>query len=208
MQSALLDQLNNRQLSEEIRQVYYDFKFLNFFDRFGTSCFAMAALLTRILSSKGYVAVVQGCHAVIQRPDAHYHLGGQGYAKSHQIEGHVVCLVDDHYLIDFGLGNVRKNFDAHFFRAIASELHQTESILTQISLSQDTGISWHTDWISPQIEIELKAQAPYVDVLLGTYHQYQKNRIGYLIQREWHSASMLSVPLAPLSSDSMIVTRR
>ncbi|MES2047613.1 MAG: hypothetical protein V4447_04375 [Pseudomonadota bacterium] len=183
MKSALLDLLKNNALSEDIKQIYYDFKYLKFFDDYGASCFAMAGLLCKLLNEKGYSARVQGCHSLIQKPGFDFHLGGEGFAKKEQIDGHVICIVDEAYLIDFGLGNVRKYFDELFFRCIACDLTPQENLLATLELESGMHVEWRTDWISPQIEVELRLQVPYIQQLLVVYHRYQKNRIAHLIQK-------------------------
>ena len=186
MQSAFLDLLSNKALSKDVRQIYYDLKYLKYFDDYGSSCFAMAALLCQLLNEKGYSARVQGCHSIIQKPGYRFHLGSEGYAKNGRIDGHVICIIDEKYLLDFGLGNIRKYFEEHFFRGIACELKTQENLLATLELDNAMSIEWRTDWISPKIEVELRRQESDLAILLRAFHRYQKNRIAHLIQNNFN----------------------
>lgn len=189
MKSALLNLTKEQQLSGIIRQLYYDFKNLAYFDRYGASCFAMAALLSKLLTTKGYSARVQPCNAIFRHAGQEFLLGYQGYAFSGQVEGHVICVVDEKYVIDFGLGNVRKHFRENFYRAIACEMDVAAQQLASVILQNGVQVEWRTDWISPQVEIELKNQEPHLLPILETYERYKKNRIAFLIKRMFRNKS-------------------
>lgn len=185
MKSALLDLSQEAKLSKSIRQIYYDFKNLGYFDQYGSSCVAMAALLSNLLEKQGFNAKVQACYAIVKNPDQQFFLGYKGYAKTGQVEGHAVCIVNDRILIDFGLGNVRKDFDSQFHRAICSDIdmNPSQGYVARIHINEKTTIEWHTDWIPPDIANECMQQAPLLEPIISNYERYKKNRIAFLIEQ-------------------------
>lgn len=183
MKSALWNLSVEHRVSESIRRLYCDFRSLEYFDRYGGSCFAMAALLSELLNAKGYSARVQPCYAVVSYEEKNFFLGYKGYARPGQIDGHVVCVVDEKYIVDFGLGSIRKYFHKDFYRAIACEIKLDMPQLATLTLVNGARIEWRTDWISPQIEAELEKQKEYVQTIVQDYMHYKKNRITFLINR-------------------------
>ncbi len=180
--SALHNMPKQHELHGEIRQIYYDFKQLGYFDLYGSICFAMAALTAKILRAKGYDTEVKGCYAIFSNPDEDYYLGYKGYAKADQVEGHVVCIVDGNTMLDFGLGNVRKHYQGNFYRAIACAASDDGPLLAALDFGNGVRAQWRTDWVGPQIEAELVNQEALLLPILEKYESYSKNRIGYLIK--------------------------
>ncbi|MFZ6846243.1 hypothetical protein [Undibacterium sp. RuTC16W] len=185
MKSVLLDLSQEAKLSKSIRQICYDFKNLRYFDQYGSSCVAMAALLSYLLEKQGFNTKVQACYVVVKNPDRQFFLGYKGYAKTGQVEGHAVCIVDDRILIDFGLENVRKDFDSQFPRAICSgiDMNREQGCVARIHVGEKTTIEWRTDWIPPDIADEYIRQAPLLEPIINNYERYKKNRIAFLVKQ-------------------------
>lgn len=183
MNTAFLDVITDSKLAHELRQIADDFQFLEFFDRYGSCCFAMSAMLAHILQEKGYVARVQGCYAEIRQNNGIFYIGYKGFAHDRQREGHAVCIISDKYLVDFGLGTLRKFYASDFAPALASEILNDEIMLASLPLENGMRIDWRIDWISPAVEQELHAQASGLQQVLDDYDDFQKNRMSHLIKK-------------------------
>jgi hypothetical protein len=185
--SALHNIPKQHELHGQIRQIYYDFKQLGYFDLYGSICFAMAALTARILRAKGYDTEVKGCHAIFSNPNEDFYLGYEGYAKAGQVEGHVVCVVNGNILLDFGLGNVRKHYQGNFYRAIACAASNNGPVLAAVDFGNGVRAQWRTDWVGPLIDAELVNQEALLLPILAKYESYSKNRIAYLVKNIFKS---------------------
>lgn len=183
MNTVFLQVVKDRKLAHDLRQIADDFEILDFFRQYGSSCFAMSALLTEVLAEKGYSARVQGCYAAIKQNNSVFYVGYKGFAHDRQREGHAVCIVEDQYLLDFGLGTLKKFYAEDFSHALACEVTGNGKILGALDLETGANIAWWVDWISPAIEQELIAQQAGVEALLGLYNDFQKNRMSYLIKK-------------------------
>ncbi|GGD00906.1 hypothetical protein GCM10011396_55620 [Undibacterium terreum] len=183
--SALHNIPKHHELHGHIRQIYYDFKHLGYFDQYGSSCFAMAALTARILRAKGYDTEVRGCHAIFRNDNKEFYLGYQGYTQPGQVEGHVVCVVNGingNIVLDFGLGNVRKHYKGYFYRAVACIASNSGPVLASVDFGNGINVQWRTDWVGPEVEGELVKQEPYLLPILAKYESYRQNRLGYLVR--------------------------
>ncbi|MBC3907126.1 hypothetical protein [Undibacterium umbellatum] len=183
MNTAFLQVVKDRQLAHELRQIADDFETIDFFQQYGSCCFAMSAMLTQLLTEKGYRARVQGCYAEIKQDNNIFYVGYKGYVQDKQKEGHAVCIVEEQYLIDFGLGALRKFHDKDFSHALACEISGFNTVLGDLDLDSGANISWRIDWISPMVELELQAQVVAVERILNDYYDFQKNRMAYLIKK-------------------------
>lgn len=183
MNTAFLDVIADSKLAHELRQIADDFQFLEFFDKYGSCCFAISAMLAHILEEKGYSARVQGCYAEIRQNNGIFYLGYKGFVRDRQREGHAVCIINEKYLVDFGLGALRKYFASDFSQALASEILDDEVMLASLALGNDMHIDWRIDWISPVVENELQAQEPVIQKILAGYDDFQKNRMAHLVKK-------------------------
>lgn len=180
--SALYNVSRHHDLHAHIRQIYYDFKHLGYFDLYGASCFAISTLVARILRSKGYDTEVRGCHAIFSKAGEDFYLGYKGYARPGQVEGHVVCIANGNIVLDFGLGSVKKHYKNNFYRAIACVASNYGPVLATLELDSGIHVQWRTDWVGAEVDSELVNQEPYLQPILEKYESYRKNRIGYLIK--------------------------
>ncbi|MBI3726869.1 MAG: hypothetical protein HY254_00890 [Burkholderiales bacterium] len=186
MNTAFLQVVKDAELARDLSRIADDFDILGFFHHFGSSCFAMSALLAQILTAKGYKARVQGCYAEIRQGNEVFYVGYQGFAHQGQKEGHVVCLVEDKYLIDFGLGTLKKHYAADFKPALACPLVSNADgagVIAHLPLNDDSNMVWRIDWISPMVEAELLSQTPTVQRILAVFEDFQKNRVAHLVKR-------------------------
>ncbi|MFZ6734116.1 hypothetical protein ACO0LG_19460 [Undibacterium sp. Ji42W] len=194
MNAAFLQVVKDRKLAHELRQVADDFEILDFFRQYGSCCFAMSAMLTHILSKKGYAARVQGCYAEITQNNGVFYIGFKGFSHEQQKEGHAVCIVDEQYLIDFGLGTLRKFYAEDFSHALACEISGGNPVLGHLELDNGAIMTWRTDWISPIVSTKLEHQLATVELILNGYDDFQKNRMAYLVKKLFAGEN---TPLAP-----------
>ena len=140
---------------------------------FGGVCFMMASLVRRLAALHGHAARVASCYVEITRrtPDGetHYFLGARGYAKPGQIEGHAACVIDDKLVLDFGLGNVRKNFRRDFYWGAIADVRRAGATFAQLALPGGETMAWKDDWQSPDGDAELARYGPYLDALVQQY---------------------------------------
>ncbi|MES2038418.1 MAG: hypothetical protein V4495_11300 [Pseudomonadota bacterium] len=186
MNTAFLQVIKDAELARDLSRIADDFDILGFFHHFGSSCFAMSALLAQILTAKGYKARVQGCYAEIRQGNGVFYIGYQGFAHQGQKEGHVVCLVEDKYLVDFGLGTLKKHYAADFKPALACSLASNADgagVIAHLPLNDGIDMVWRNDWISPMVEAELRIQAPTVQRISAVFEDFQKNRVAHLVKK-------------------------
>ena len=198
MNTAFLQVVQEPDLARDLSRIADDFDILGFFHHFGGSCFAMSAMLAQILTAKGYSARVQACYGEIRKGNSVFYIGYQGFARQGQAEGHAVCLVEDKYLIDFGLGALRKHYAADFEPALACPLFKNAGgtgVIAHLPLAEGCDMVWRTDWISPMVKLALQAQAADVQSLLAIFDDFQKNRVAYLVKKLF--ADKNAPPAAP-----------
>lgn len=183
MNTAFLQAVNDRKLAHDLRQIADDFEILDFFKQHGACSFTMSTLLVRVLTEKGYCARGQGCYVEVKQNNSVFYLGYKGFAHDRQREGHAVCVVEEQYLLDFGLGAMSKLYAEDFSHALACEISADVQTLGSLDLDGSARITWRTDWISPMVAQELQAQLSQAESLLAIYNDFQKNRMAYLLQK-------------------------
>lgn len=172
----LLVHCGDAELSHFAQSLYDHFYDLGWFylHNFGAVCFLMASLVKRVARAHGYDARVESGHVEITAPDVHFSLGGKGYAKPGQIDGHAMCVINDRLILDFGLGNVRKGYRRDFPWALGCEYQPrpAENILGAIVVPSGETVTWKNDWRSPGTDEELKNYEPAVEQLFQRYVSY------------------------------------
>lgn len=163
-------------LSADLNQIYSDFVNLNYFAEYGTYCIVMAVILGHILSNNGYRARIQSCYAKFEVGEIDFLLGYKNISGPGQIDGHAVCVIDDKYLIDFGLGNARKSFSPQVPWAIACPLQETPDCIAQAKTQDGLLVSWRTDWSSPAVIQEALRLNPFLMTFLKKYYALQAQR--------------------------------
>jgi hypothetical protein len=136
---------------------------------FGAACFLMASLVARVAASHGYRARIESGYAEIALGEGRYLLGAQGYAKPGQIDGHAVCILEECMLVDFGLGNVRRNYRRDFPWALACDFRPQAAMLGGIAMGTGETVIWKNDWQSPATAAELARYEPHLDELVQQY---------------------------------------
>ena len=158
-----------RDLAATLYDRFYDLGWL-YLHNFGAVCFLMASLVARVAASHGYRARIESCYVEIAQGDSRYLLGAQGYAKPGQIDGHAVCILEDCMLVDFGIGNARRNYRNDFPWGLACGFQPKAAVLGGIAMISGETIVWKNDWQSPGSEAELARYAPHLEALYQQYH--------------------------------------
>ena len=160
-----------RDFAESLYDHFYDLGWL-YLHNFGAVCFLMASLVARVATGYGYRARVASCYVEIAKDGKNFLLGAQGLAQPGQIDGHAVCIIEEKLLVDFGLGNVRRNYRRDFPWAIAGEYQRQDAFMGGIGLPSGEKIIWKDDWQSPGSAAELANYAPHLDELYRKYASY------------------------------------
>ncbi|WP_322402426.1 hypothetical protein [Massilia luteola] len=167
----LLVSSNQPELADFGRLLYdrmYDLGWL-YLHNFGSACFLISSLARRLAELHGHRArIVSGLVEVEDQGNV-FLLGGQGFAKPGQIDGHAVCVIDDALVLDFGLGNVRKSYRRDFYWGTIADYARDGAVFARLTLPDGVTMAWKDDWQSPDTDIELARYAPHIDELAAQY---------------------------------------
>jgi hypothetical protein len=168
---VLTDDAMLRDFAESLYDHFYDLGWL-YLHNFGAVCFLMASLVARVATSCGYRARIASCYVEIAKDGSKFSLGAEGLAGPGQIDGHAVCILEEKLLVDFGLGNVRRQYRRDFPWAIACEYQRRDAFMGGLELSGAEQVIWKDDWQSPGSAAELANYAPHLDELYRKYASY------------------------------------
>jgi hypothetical protein len=191
--SNFLNLIPDQEIHSLLQGIYSDFEYLHFFRDYGTYCVAITQLLCNALERKGYQARPIVCIDEVEKHQQQFYLGAPGFAKPGQLEGHVVCLLEERYLIDFGLGNVRRYFDIDFLHAIAVECNINLAIYASLNIGHEKRITWHMSTHENINKKTFEDEAQHLTHAFQLYFNYTKNRIAYSIQQQMRSKSNRSI---------------
>jgi hypothetical protein len=180
--TPFINQIADEEIRSVLSRIYHDFEYLNFFRDYGACCFAITHLLCFALKKKGYQVRPIACIDQINEKHRRFLLGVPGFAKPGQVEGHVVCLLEERYLIDFGLGNVRRYFDHDFVQAIAIECNPSATVYAELNIENKQHMTWEASTRDDAFESVMEREAAQLKLSMNRYIQYRKNRIGYSIR--------------------------
>ncbi|MGZ5201329.1 MAG: hypothetical protein ACXWC4_16295 [Telluria sp.] len=161
----------DRPLADFAQMVYdrvFDMGWL-YLHNFGSVCFLMASLVRRIAQGHGYEARVASCYVEITDPQPRFRLGAKGEAKPGQIDGHAAVVLGERVILDFGLGNVRKNYRRDFPWGAVLDYRRDGHVMGSTLASGTEVMTWKDDWQSPGSAAELERYAPFVEDLFGLY---------------------------------------
>jgi hypothetical protein len=146
----------------------YDLGWL-YLHNFGSACFLISSLVRRLAELHGRRARIVSGQVEVDNQGKTFMLGGQGFAKPGQIDGHAVCVIDDAIVLDFGLGNVRKSYRRDFYWGVIADYARDGAVFARLTLPDGVTMTWKDDWQSPHTEAELARYAPHIDELAGQY---------------------------------------
>jgi len=146
----------------------YDLGWL-YLHNFGSACFLISSLVRRLAELHGRRARIVSGQVEVNNQGNAFMLGGQGFAKPGQVDGHAVCVIDDALVLDFGLGNVRKSYRRDFYWGVITDYARDGAVFARLTLPDGVTMAWKDDWQSPNTEAELARYAPHIDDLAGQY---------------------------------------
>jgi hypothetical protein len=167
----LLVSSNQPELADFGRLLYdrmYDLGWL-YLHNFGSACFLISSLARRLAELHGHRARIVSGLVEVENQGNVFLLGGQGFAKPGQIDGHAVCVIDDALVLDFGLGNVRKSYRRDFYWGTIADYERDGAVFARLTLPDGVTMAWKDDWQSPNTEAELARYAPHIDELAAQY---------------------------------------
>ncbi len=147
---------------------FYDLGWL-YLHQYGATCFTMAALVRRAAQASGHQARIAVGYVEAISSEGIFLLGGKGYAGPGQIDGHAACIVDESLLIDFGLGNLRRQYQRSFYWGVACDYQRAASCMAELNLPNAQRLCWKDDWQSPGGPGQIAADAATVESLFKDY---------------------------------------
>lgn len=182
MQNVFINQLPPGQLSEDLTQLVTDFDYLGLFDNYGCCCLFINQLLQQVLQSMNYEVRLVECYAKMESGNQRIFLGHRDYIQAGQLAGHLACLVNQSYLVDFGLGNLHKLYNSAP-QAIASQATPNQEPVAELYFDNTTKMTWHTLTHIPNLEYEILRQKIKLSEVLKRLQDYQRNRLKFAIHR-------------------------
>nr|WP_315484875.1 hypothetical protein [uncultured Undibacterium sp.] len=182
MDSHFINHLPSGTLSADVDQLFTDFDYLGLFKKYGSCCLFINSLLCRTLRKKQYQVELIVCYAQLEEEQRRFLLGHPKYTKPGQLAGHVFCLVDNQYLIDFGLGNLRK-FDSHFAQAVACTTSEDANYIASIATTTHQTLTWLGNHTIPDLEFAIHAQESAVVKTMSSIEKFQSDRLGHCVRK-------------------------
>lgn len=182
MQNIFINQLPPGQLSEDLTQLVTDFDYLGLFDEYGRCCLFINQLLQQVLQSMNYEVRLVECYAKMESANQRIFLGHRDYIQAGQLAGHLSCLVNQTYIVDFGLGNLHKLYNSAP-QAIACQATPSHEPFGELYFDNVTKITWHTLTQIPNLEYEILRQQLKLSEVFKRLQDYQRNRLKFAIHR-------------------------
>lgn len=134
--AGLRDTLLALQLDDAARTALVERLFDRFFDlgwlylhNWAGHCHLMALLVAQAMRLEGRLARTTWGAVQVRDGGQGFRLGTPGSARPGQIDGHAFCIVDETFVVDFGLGNLRKGYRREAPWAVAAEADLTGEAL-------------------------------------------------------------------------------
>ena len=190
MDSNLINHLPPGKLTVDVNQLFQDFDYLGILKNYGSYCLFINSLLSLVLRKKQYEVKLIACYAQLDnRQNQRFLLGHPAHIDPGQLADHIFCLVNDQYLVDFGLGNLRK-FDHDFAQAAACAIQLEEAnngydskYIASITTMSQQSLTWIGDHTIPNLDAAIQAQEPKVIELMSFIDQFQNDRLGHCIRK-------------------------
>jgi hypothetical protein len=182
MDNKFINDLPSGTLSADVDQLFTDFDYLDLFGKYGSCCLFINSLLCRVLHKKQYQTELIVCYAQLVDEQRGFLLGHPDYIAPGQLAGHVFCRVDNQYLIDFGLGNLRK-FDPNFAQAVACTTSKDANYIASIATSSHQTLTWLGNHTIPYLEMAIHAQESEVSKAMGFIEKFQSDRLGHCVRK-------------------------
>lgn len=205
MKRTLYQRLVRSNESQLLRQIFADLEYLGIIEKYGTCCLFINALAAEILKLHHFDVELRACIAVVdQEGRGRFLLGAKEFSLPGQIPSHIVCIINKSVLLDFGLGNVRKNFHSDFYQAMLLPVSNyeaaAEQVLCEAHPSFRCSLSYVADLPPETLDHEMEAQKHVLAKCLLEYQRYAKNRLKFNVARalrKLYRARLFSVTQKP-----------
>ena len=138
-----------------------------------------------------YEAKLRLCYASLEQGTHHYLLGHHRFVSAGQLAGHVVCqispnaLAPSHYLLDFGLGNLRKMVN-HVPQTVAFAFWEQADHISHIDLSPEQTLRWTSIDQIEDFEHHVTRQQATLLQVFNTLQNFQENRLRHCMHQALH----------------------
>lgn len=161
-------------VSEEYRQIllgiYTRLLQTRLWGKVCSSCFCMAGFLCMAFTDMGRIAEVLPCYAVASKGEENFLYGYKDIVSApSQVDGHVVCLVDETIIVDFGLLNLQRYGWPDFPGAVAFEVDFDNIFPCGLIFDKQRKIIWSNDWVNPASHEILATHKPVIKKLFKQY---------------------------------------
>jgi hypothetical protein len=112
--------------------------------RYGAAGELLASAAATLLARHGFACRVACCHAEVRQGRRAFHLGVKDWASQQKPQHHAVCLVQEELLLDFALGDVRRNFDRGFPWGVAIPVSASRSdgLVASVDIEGHGRVRW------------------------------------------------------------------
>lgn len=207
MDRTLFLAIDKPERSSNLRQLFADLEYIGHIKKYGNCCLFISTLVQRILQAQGIKAELKTCNAIVERSEVRFLLGGKQFAKPGQLATHVVCIVDDNILVDFGLGNVKRYFYSDFFQAVVLAYNSTAETLSNAKLDQNASLYYIHDNLPEELATEQALQESTIQQALQEYTQYRKNRFRFSLARAFRCMGLRKKTQKPSNNTGLHVVR-
>lgn len=188
MKYTLFQKLLPSNEAQLLRRIFADLEYLGVIPKYNSYCLFMSSLVSEILKEHQFDVELRACVAVIdQGPHKRFLLGAKEYAAPGQIPSHLVCVVNQTILLDFGLGNVRRQFAPNFFCGLILPLQNYHAskgqVLCSTQIDHQHEIYYVADDMPDCLQRDLEAQSELLQKTLMDYRRYTKNRLRFNLTR-------------------------
>ena len=136
------------------------------------SCFCAAGFVSLALTDLGNRTRVLPCYAIALKNGGVLALGNKdSHVGNGMVDGHVVCLINETIIVDFGLSNIRlDDYFSDFPIAVAYKVTGDVYFPCEIVLDEDKRIIWAAGWANPRTNKVMAENRPAYELL---YKQYK-----------------------------------
>ena len=157
-----------------VQQLFDEFLDCDFMHGYGSGCVKVSHLLVAALQGKGHKARVLPCWTRMAAPGpaGEFALGKASMQlQAGQIDAHVVCVLNDEVLLDFGLGVARRVYSNLVPWAVAVPLRLTldNPVMAEARFESGLWMEWHRQGFGDVVYDEIARVAQEVPTLMAPY---------------------------------------
>lgn len=166
---CVLPDAGDRAFVELLYDRFFDLGWF-YLHNYGSTCFMMATMVERVARLLGRQARMQfGTVTLLNSAGETTFRVGAGSARPGQVDGHAFCVIDERFVLDFGLGSIRKFHRRDFAWAAAVPALGQDAPIGGAKLADGTTVVWTVTPLPAGCEHELQMCLGHADVLLPQY---------------------------------------